>query len=300
MTTKSCFITKTNLIKEIVTTMIYLKKLRITVLIMILFSAIPVGGEESDANKILATVNGESITLAHVIAAVARLPQEYNNLEPDYLLDGILNQIVKQEVMAQTLDISDEKTKAFMANEIRSIKAKYAIEEKMRGFPTSEMIEIAYDKVTSSLNDVEEFNASHILLDSEKSAIAVIELFKSGKGFEELAKTKSTGPSATNGGQLGWFGLGQMVPEFETAVMVLEVGTISQPVKTQFGWHVIKLNDRRIKPLPTIEELKPELIQKLSEERIDVLVMDQTNMSSVKFLDNLIDPSAIRNLELLQ
>ena len=278
--------------------MTHLKKIIRTVT-FILFSIIPVAGYTYTANTILAKVNDKNITLGHVIAAVARLPQEYNNLDSDYLLEGVLDQIIKQEIIAQTLNISQLLTKVSLENEIRSIKAKYAVEKQMIGFPTNAMIENAYKEETSILEKIEEFNASHILVETEESALEVLELLKSGMEFEKIAQEKSTGPSGPNGGNLGWFGMGQMVPEFETAVMVLEVGKVSQPVKTQFGWHIIRLNNHRFKPLPTREDLEPELIQKLSQSRIDELVRVKSEEATIELLNKNVDSSLIRNLELL-
>ena len=280
--------------------MISLKKLKITILIIFFISSYPLASKEFDGNTILAEVNGKNITLGHVIAAVAKLPKEYDDLDSNFLLEGILDQIVKQELIAQTLNGSSDLTKASLENEIRSIKARYAIEEKMKDFPTSQMIENAYEKTTLSMKNVEEFNASHILVDTEKTALDIIDLLNSGAEFSELARTKSTGPSSSNDGKLGWFGLGQMVPEFETAVIVLEVGRISQPVKTQFGWHIIKLNDRRLKPVPSKEELQPELIQKLNQERVDQLITDQTKTSSIKYFDEITDSNIIRDIKILK
>ena len=277
----------------------YLKKIRIITLIMLLFSTLQAGGETYSANTPLAVVNGNNITLGHVIAAVARLPKEYDNLEPDYLLNGILDQLIKQEIMAQSLDVSKVLNNTFIENETRSIKAKYAVEAQMEGFPTADLIESAYKDATLSIENIEEFNASHILVETEADAVEIFDLLKSGVDFSELAQQKSTGPSGSNGGQLGWFGLGQMVPEFEAAVMVLEIGKISQPVKTQFGWHVIKLNDQRAKPLPTIDELKPDLVQKLNQDRIDALVEKETLKANIELFDTAIKPESIRDLTLL-
>ena len=276
------------------------KKLLIKTFTILLFTSLPVISYTSTADTILAKVNNKNITLGHVIAAVARLPKEYDNLDSKYLLEGVLDQIIKQEIIAQTLNVSQLLTKVSLENEIRSIKAKYAVEKQMVGFPTTEMIENAYKEETSLLKNIEEFNASHILVETEESALEVLELLKSGVNFEKIAQEKSTGPSGPNGGNLGWFGIGQMVPEFETAVMVLEVGKVSQPVKTQFGWHIIKLNDNRFKPLPSIEDLQPELIQKLSQNRIDELVRIQSEEASIELLNKNIDSSLIRNLELLK
>ena len=273
---------------------------RLLALLILFFSSTQVFGEEYKAGLVLAEVNGKNITLGHVIAAVAKLPSEYNTLEADYILEGVLNQIVKQEIMAQILDTSEKFIEISLENEIRSIRAKYSIEKLMEGFPGNDQLIAAYERATETIQSLEEFNASHILVESEKEALNILNSLKAGSDFSKLAQEKSTGPSGPNGGQLGWFGPGQMVPEFEAAVLVLEIGKISQPVKTQFGWHLVKLNDRRVKALPTFEEMKPELVQQLSQARIDQLLKIETDKSIVKILDTKIEPSLIRNLNLLK
>ena len=273
---------------------------RLLALLILFFSSTQVAGEEYKTGLVLAEVNGKNITLDHIIAAVAKLPSEYNTLEADYILEGVLNQIVKQEIMAQILDTSEKFIEVSLENEIRSIRAKYSIAKLMEGFPGSDQLLAAYETATETIQSSEEFNASHILVESEKEALKILNSLKAGSNFSKLAQEKSTGPSGPNGGQLGWFGPGQMVPEFEAAVLVLEIGNISQPVKTQFGWHLVKLNDRRVKALPTFEEMKPELVQQLSQARIDQLLKIETDKSIVKILDTKIEPSLIRNLNLLK
>ena len=118
---------------------------------------------------------------------------------------------------------------------MRALRAKYAIEFQLRDFPTEKQIVNAYDEAKRTIGDREEFNASHILVETKEKATDLVTLLENGSDFSELAKMHSTGPSGPNGGNLGWFGLGQMVPEFEAAVMVLEKGKVSQPVKTKFG-----------------------------------------------------------------
>ena len=280
--------------------MINITKYKNIAVIILLFSTIQAAGESINARTPLAQVNGQNITLGHIIAAVARLPKEYDNLESNYLLEGLLDQIIKEEIMAQTINLSKPLTQFSLDNEIRSIKAKYAVEEQMKDYPTKQMIQVAYEEEIAAMKNIEEFNASHILLNTKASALETLELLKSGSEFSKLAQEKSIGPSGTNGGQLGWFGFGQMVPEFETAVMVLEVGQVSQPVETQFGWHIIKLNDRRLKPLPTFEELKPELVQKLSQSRIDDLVKIQSEKAKINFYEKNMNPTSIRNTNLLK
>jgi len=273
---------------------------RLLALLILFFSSTQVVGEGYKTGLVLAEVNGKNITLDHIIAAVAKLPSEYNTLEAEYILEGVLNQIVKQEIMAQILDTSEKFIEISLENEIRSIRAKYSIEKLMEGFPGNDQLLAAYETATETIQSLEEFNASHILVESEKEALNILNSLKAGSDFSKLAQEKSTGPSGPNGGQLGWFGPGQMVPEFEAAVLVLEIGGISQPVKTQFGWHLVKLNDIRVKALPTFEEMKPELVQQLSQAKIDQLLKIETDKSIVKILDTKIEPSLIRNLNLLK
>lgn len=269
-----------------------------TILILILPSMQGVS-EGYTASTSLAEVNGKIITLGHIIAAIEQLPQEYNNIEPSYLLEGVLDQIVKQEIMAQSLDMTNILITTSLENELRSIKAKYAVDEQMQGYPTANQVQAAYKEATSSVERLEEFNASHILLDSEIKAQETLNLLESGADFSKLAQEKSTGPSGPNGGKLGWFGLGQMVPEFEAAVIVLEIGNVSQPVKTKFGWHLIKLNERRLKSVPTLKELELEIVQRLRQTRVNELVEVKTNQATTKLFNKAIDPKIIRNLELL-
>jgi peptidyl-prolyl cis-trans isomerase C len=273
---------------------------KLLALLFLFFSSTQLVGEEYKSGLVLAEVNGKNITLDHIIAAVAKLPPEYNTLDADYVLEGVLDQIVKQEIMAQILDTSEKFIEVSLENEIRSIKAKYSVEKLMEGFPRNDQLLAAYETATETIQSLEEFNASHILVESEKEALSILDSLKAGFDFSKLAQEKSTGPSGPNGGQLGWFGPGQMVPEFEAAVLVLEIGSVSQPVKTQFGWHIVKLNDRRVKALPSFEEMKPELVQQLSQSRIDQLLKIETDRSIVKMLDTKIEAGLIRNLDLLK
>ena len=269
-------------------------------LLILTFLSTQLFSEEPSSEMVLAEVNGKNITLGHIIAAVSKLPAEYNNLEADYILEGVLDQIVKQEIMAQILNSSEKFIKVSLENEIRSIRAKYAVEKLMKDFPKTDQVLEAYKEATVSMQTLEEFNASHILVESKKAALEILDSLESGSEFSKLAQEKSTGPSGPNGGKLGWFGLGQMVPEFEAAVLVLEIGNVSQPVKTQFGWHIVKLNDQRIKPLPTLEEMKPELVQQLSQARIDQILEIETDKTKVELFNVNIEPTLIRNLDLLK
>ena len=275
-------------------------KIKMLTTFILIYSSMNVYAEQNETETVLATVNGKNITLGHIINAVTGLPPEYQNLEDDYLLKGVLDQVIKQEVMSQILDVSKNRVKISVENETRSIRAKFAVEKEMEGFPTENQIRDAYQTATLSLKNVEEFNASHILIDSENEAKELVDLLKSGSNFSDLAKEKSTGPSAPSGGNLGWFGPGQMVPEFEAAVLVLEVADTSQPVQTQFGWHIIKLNDRRKKQPPSIEELRPEIIQRLSQAKVEEILNAAASKATIVLSTPEINPNLIRRFDLLE
>jgi len=125
----------------------------------------------------------------------------------------------------------------------------------------------SYDAWLKDNPPQQEIHARHILLETEKDARAVIAEIKAGKDFAALAKEKSTGPSASNGGDLGYFKQADMVKPFADAAFALKVGaTSAEPVKTQFGWHVIKVEDKRTAKAPSFEEMKPQLHDKAAGE----------------------------------
>ncbi|CAG0910981.1 unnamed protein product [Cyprideis torosa] len=133
---------------------------------------------------------------------------------------------------------------------------------------SDEEVKARYDKEVAAMTPEKQVRARHILVKSEEEAKAIIEELDGGADFIELAKEKSTGPSGPNGGDLDYFGKGQMVPEFEAAAFALENGQYTkEPIKTQFGFHVIKKEDERDEPLPTFEEAKDQVRQIVMREK---------------------------------
>ena len=121
-----------------------------------------------------------------------------------------------------------------------------------------------------------------------------------GKDFNELAKEHSVGPTGKNGGNLNWFDLSTMVPEFSTALMVLSEGDVSQPVKTNFGWHLIKLNKTREKKIPELKDVKDQVIQNLRQKKINDYLTSLTENAEINFLGKNINPNQIANIKLLE
>jgi peptidyl-prolyl cis-trans isomerase C len=195
-----------------------------------------------------------------MIVAWASLPEQYQGLPDDVLFQGILDQLVQQTALQQQFDGNLPARVALqLENERRSLTAGEAVNGIMEAPLNETDVQAAYDKDYADVDQAPEFNASHILVETEEEAIAVQQELADGAEFAAVAREKSTGPSGPNGGQLGWFGKGAMVPEFEAAVTELEVEAVSDPVKTQFGWHVIKLNETRAQNVPPLEEVREEI-----------------------------------------
>lgn len=258
--------------------------------------------DETTVDTVVATVNGTNITVGHMIVARASLPEQYQQLPDEVLFNGILDQLIEQTALSG--EFSGELPKRVtlsLENETRSLTAAEVIEQVMAGADTEDAIKKAYDEQYSTTDLGEEYNASHILVDTEEEAKAIVEELADGAEFAELAKEKSTGPSGPNGGSLGWFGAGMMVPDFETAVVGMEVGAVSAPVKTQFGWHVIKLNERRTAEAPTMESVRDELDLQVRQTLVQETIEKVTNEAEVdKTAAANIDPAVTSNIDWLE
>jgi peptidyl-prolyl cis-trans isomerase C len=224
-------------------------------------------------DTVVATVGDREITLGHMLALRITLPEQYNQIPSDILFKGVLDQIVQQELLSQTHEgaLSDV-SQLRLDNERRAITAAEVIGKITEGAVTEEALQQAYDNEYDEAAEETEYRASHILLETENEARALIGEIAGGANFAALAQEHSTGPSGPSGGDLGWFSEGMMVPEFENAVTGLEVGEVSEPVQTQFGWHVIKLNETRAKARPDLAEVRDELADTLRRQSLDAEV----------------------------
>ncbi|MGS4945215.1 peptidylprolyl isomerase [Meridianimarinicoccus sp. RP-17] len=227
------------------------------------------------ADTVVATVNGVEITAGHLVLMRSQLPQQYQQLPDSALFDGLLDQAVQQQLLAAEAGELDRASRLMLENQDRNLRANAAVTRLFDAELTEEAIQAAYDARFADAEPGTEFNAAHILVETEEDAAAIKAELDGGADFAELAQEKSTGPSGPNGGDLGWFGPGMMVPAFEEAVMALEPGAVSGPVETQFGWHVIRLNETRNAEVPALDDVRDEIVQELQaellSERLDVL-----------------------------
>ncbi len=260
----------------------------------------PAFAQEMTVDTVVANVNGTEITVGHMITARAQLPQQYQQLPDDVLFEGIREQLVQQTVLSQQTADVPKSVELSLENERRAAMAGVAITDFIEDAVTDEMLQSLYEEKYASVEPEKEFNASHILVETEEEALALVTELEGGADFAELAKEKSTGPSGPGGGSLGWFGPGMMVKPFEDAVVGLEDGAISAPVQTQFGWHVIKLDESRLKDAPTLEEVREELTAELQQVALETHITELTEAAEVTLPDlGEIDASILRNADLL-
>lgn len=268
-----------------------------------LMLALPVQAQDTlTADSVVATVNGTEITLGHMLMVRASLPEQYQQLPDDVLWDGIMDQIVQQTVLSQQ-DSGEETRRIQLAleNERRALMAAQVIEGIVDSAVTDAAVQEIYDQTYLQADQAEEYNASHILVETEEEAAAIVEELNGGADFAEVARAKSTGPSGPNGGELGWFAAGMMVPEFQAAVEELEVGAISGPVQTQFGWHVIILNEKRAQEAPTLDAVRAEIEGQLSQQAVSQKIDELTNAADItRTAKEEVDTSVLSNIGLLE
>jgi peptidyl-prolyl cis-trans isomerase C len=257
-----------------------------------------------EAGTVLATVNGVEITLGHAIVMRERLPAQFNSLPDETLMSGIVDQLIDQTLLAGLASESAETdpldVRLHLENERRGSLAARVIRERIAEAPDEAAVQAAYDARLAAFEPADEFNAAHILVATEEEADELLSRIEAGEDFAALAEEHSTDPgSAASGGSLGWFGPGQMVPEFETAVVALEVGAIAGPVETQFGWHLIRLDDKRQTELPPLETLRGEIASELQEQALQAEVEALRAGAEIVMPEVGVAPEAIRADDLL-
>jgi len=264
--------------------------------------ALPALAEDAvTADTVLATVGDVEITAGHLFALRSQLPQQYQALPDDQLYSGLLDQMVQQAALAAELETPSPMIKRIIENEERALFASVIIADVSEEAVSDESLRAAYEAAYADAQPTPEYNASHILVENEADAAEIKTLLDGGENFADMARIRSTGPSGPNGGELGWFGPGMMVPAFEEAVSKLEPGQISDPVQTQFGWHVIKLNESRMQDAPAFEEVQAELIEKVQTEAVQARIDAAVAAAEVtrKPVEEL-DPSFLSNPALFE
>ena len=227
------------------------------------------------------TVNGQQISDARVDAVAKMMEAQGQSVNPqarDQIKDQLVTaEVLRQEAVKKGLDKSPEFT-AELQNMQSMALANRLIKDYEKANPISDAdLKAEYDKLVASVPETKQFHARHILVKSEAEAKSVIDALKKGKSFDKLAKEKSQDPgSKANGGDLGWQEAGTFVAPFSEAMSKLAKGEVTaKPVKTEYGWHVIKLDDVRTqRNVPQLEEIRPQLTQRVMGGRIEKYVAD--------------------------
>jgi len=223
--------------------------------------------QEANPDGVIATVGGEAITEADLAFAAEDLAQELSNLPVNERRTFLTTVLIDMKVMARAARAENmQETETFRRRqkylEDRSLRRAY-FTEKIGLLVTPEAVQLAYDELVAEFVSEEQVRARHILVATLDDANTIRADIENGKPFEIAASENSLDGSAQNGGDLGYFVRGQMVPPFEQAAFSLQPGQVSEPVQSQFGWHIIKLEDRRQSAPPPFEQVGAQLQQQV-------------------------------------
>lgn len=241
-------------------------------------------------NPVVAKLNGEEIKRSDVFDFISGLPDQVRQMPIQNLFPIALEQVINNRIVndkAESANLAgDPEVEQLVTQAKNQIIRNVFVERKIDEHVTQKKLLAKYEELLNNLEGVKETRARHILVESEEKAREIIQKLNEGADFEELAKAESTGPSAPQGGDLGYFAKGEMVPAFAEAAFALEVGAhSSEPVETQFGWHVIKVEDRRDRPEPDFETVKPQLEQQLRQEAMAELLQEWQKEAKIQKFD---------------
>ncbi|WP_353644601.1 peptidylprolyl isomerase [Mesorhizobium sp. WSM2239] len=244
-----------------------------------------------DPAKVVATVNGQSITEADLTLAEADLDQQFSRLPPEQRRAAALSALIEirllaSEAAAKGLDKDPEFERRMAFLQQRALHSA-VVDAEVSAKITDEEIRKRYDTEVSNAPPVNEVKARHILVKTKEEADAIIKQLDAGGDFEKLANENTTDPSGKEtGGELGYFGPGQMVPEFEKAAFALDVGAYSkEPVQSQFGFHIIKIEDKRTQQPPAFDQVKDQIRSILLRENYFALVKSLRGAAKVDIAD---------------
>ena len=221
----------------------------------------------------VAEVNGSVIYLDEVMQLAEQVPDEYRRQPLGNYFDQLVDELIDTRLAAKAgadaqLD-SDPLIADAMAMAMRKVLAEAYLAQELRNAVTEDEVRAAYDRFVADADSREEVRAAHILVPDAVKAEALIAELDAGADFAELAREHSTGPSGPNGGDLGYFPRGAMVPAFETAAFSMEVGSYSAfPVQTQFGFHILNVMDKRTGEAPAFDVMREQLAQTLTRQAL--------------------------------
>ena len=243
----------------------------------------------SASDPVIARVNGVDIKQSDLALAEEDVGADMQAASPEakrehlisYLADIIMvRQAADKKNLADNPDF--KRRLAFLRNKLLM---GFELQQEAKTALTDEALRQTYDEAVKSMSGQEEVRARHILVESEDEAKAILEQLKGGADFATVAKEKSKDPGAAEGGDLGYFTKDQMVPEFADVAFKMYPGQLSNPVKTQFGWHVIKVEDKRTRQPPEFEKVKDQIEAYLARKAQSDFITKLRQSAKVERLD---------------
>ena len=250
----------------------------------------PASLAQTEQDSVIAIVNGKTILTSDMTMFQNSLPENYRRVDINVLLPQLLEGLIDGRLLAQAAleagMMDDPTVKRRLAYVTNDVLQQTYLDQLLAEEITEQRIRETYEATIPTQPGEEEISARHILLEDEGAARAVIGELDAGGDFAALAKTHSTGPSGAGGGDLGYFTRQQMVAAFAEAAFALNPGEYTKdPIKTQFGWHVIKVEDRRVTPPPTFEESQAEIGQQLAQEFVRDLMANLRDTAEISRFD---------------
>lgn len=253
----------------------------------------PAGAQDAlpaGSDMVIATVNGHTITQRDVDLAETEIGSNLGKQSADERRRTLVEYVIETQLMAEAL----EKEKAANAKNLDSARAYFDrrarreayFESKIKASVSEAAAKTFFDDRVKGMKPEEEVKARHILVETEDEARDIAEKLNRGGDFAELAKKHSRDPgSKTNGGLLGFFSRGQMVPQFEEAAFALKAGEVSDPVQSRFGWHLILVEEKREKPLPKFDDVKETILYRMIYEKAQRVVQQLRATAKIDYLD---------------
>jgi peptidyl-prolyl cis-trans isomerase C len=249
----------------------------------------PVATLRAEDNPVVARANGVDIHESDLAFAEeeigSNMPQMGPDQKRDYLITYLTDVIVMSQAAEQKKVGDNPDVQRRLAFDRNRVLMEALLQQVGHAAVTDEAMHKVYDDATKQMQPEEEVHARHILVPTEDEAKAIEDQLKKGADFAALAKEKSKDPGAADGGDLGYFTKDQMVPEFAEVAFKLDKGQISDPVHTQFGWHIIKVEDKRTKPTPTFDQVKVQLENYVAHRAQAELVDSLRKTAQIERLD---------------
>ncbi|MDT8344750.1 MAG: peptidylprolyl isomerase [Thermohalobaculum sp.] len=255
------------------------------------------------AANVLATVGTREITLGEIISLRRDLPEQYQYLPDEILSQGLLDQLIDQTLLdqaARAAKLDDRLDVALsIRNQVRAVLADAYLRTEMSTRMTEERLRAAYDAQYAAATPEEEVRAAHILVETEEKAKDLRAQLDAGADFAALAAEHGTDGTASRGGDLGFFVKADMVPEFADAAFATQPGQIAGPVQSPFGWHLIKVEERRQKPIPAFDEVREDLAGTLVQTIQGEIMEELRAATTVTMADPPVPAAAIRADDLI-